>query len=102
MVKASRRGRLTSEGELAAPRSSRATSIANSEDLESFVSAMDTVADLADFEDLGSVISKIWHYAILSCSTNNSEMFVIGEADPKQEMYVRALDLLEKDGIPYR
>ena len=48
---------------------------------ESFVSAQDTIADLNDFEDLNEILSG---------------------TDPKQSLYLEALEHLEKDGIPYR
>merc|ERR1719245_1965021 len=53
----------------------------SSVDQESFVSAQDTIADLNDFEDLTEILSG---------------------TDPKQALYLEALDHLEKDGIPYR
>jgi hypothetical protein len=51
------------------------------DDDDSFVSAPDTIADLADFDDLGEVVA---------------------EADPTQTLYIQALDHLERVGVPYR
>ena len=51
-------------------------------DVESFVSAEDTVADLRDFEDLNEILQT--------------------EVDGGHSLYVNALKHLEKSGIPYR
>jgi len=68
-----------------------------SDDEDSFVSAQDTIADLADFDDLNEVVGELElghvRYSVLD---------LIAEADPKQALYIQALELLEKQGIPYR